>query len=1739
MKQMRKVAGGINVLVVVLALIGLFQAVPTAVQAQDPPTAIVVTSDADSGPGTLRQALADVADGGTITFAGDMTIRVESTLQVTRSMTINGGDHHIVINGDSDSDGDGDVTIFSVSGATTASFVNLTIERGSGGATGGIWNGATTVVTGCTFLNNAAGGGSYSGGGAIHNSYNYPPNRTLIVANSYFQGNTSGDYGGAIRVDTGTATVVNSTFVNNSAVYYGGALESKGTLTVINSTFSGNNSSWGGGAIYHEGTPVTVRNSVFARGTSGANCSGFGSYGGGNNLSDDGTCPGIADPAGVLLGAPGNYGGSTPTMPLLPGSAAIDGADPAYCPALDQRGMSRVGTCDIGAYESRGFSMALSGGDYQDAPVNTAFAEPLAVTVASAHGELVQGGRVTFAGPASGASTAPATFAAAIDAGGVASATATANYVVGPYEVLASAGGLSVTFHLTNTGASYILAVSGGDGQHAGIALPFADPLAVTLTDAAGAPVAGETIAFAAPTSGASTVPAAFTATTDAGGVATATVSANDLAGGPYEVVVSAGGLSVIFHLTNTSCPPNSVVVTNADDSGPGSLRDAIVWTCAGGTITFDNDYTIHLASELDLPRNITIDGGAHRVTVSGDSYRRVFDVWAGATLQNLTIVNGYASYPGGGGIYNAGTLALTNCTLSGHYGYRGGAIYNDGTLTVVNSTFSGNRALYGGGIFNAYLQTATLVNCTFSGNRGTAGASGVHNQYGASTISSNTIIAGSPFSSGPNCYKESGGTFVGGNNLASDGTCGLSFTNSPTILLGTLGDYGGQMQTVPLLPSSVALDAGDPVYCPLTDQRGAERVGTCDIGAFESQGFALGSLTGTPQSALLNTAFAEPLGLAVTANDPVEPVDGGRVTFTPPADGASADIAGSPATIAGGVAGVTVTANGTPGSYDVTASAAGAASVAFALTNDPVDTTLDDTPADPSFGGVTFAFSANAPAATFECRLDAGEWGACTSPKVYLVLAAAQHTFEVRAADAFGSTDETPASYTWNVAAVALAPAGIVAPGSYHTCALKPDGAIECWGDNTDGQATSQSGPFTQVSAGNSHTCGLTPDGAVDCWGSNSAGQAGGLHTGLSPYTQVAPRMYHTCALTAGGAVDCWGNNSYGQAHHQDGPFTQVCAGQYHTCGLTPEGAIDCWGLNDYGQADHRDGPYTEISAGARHTCGLKPDGAIECWGMNYDGEATSQSGPYVKVTAGWTHTCALTPSGAVDCWGSNYAGQAADQMSAYTQVAAGTNHTCALTPGGAVTCWGYDLGGAGGYHEGPYGAYVPTPILAAINPASAPAGSGELSLTVAGSGFAGSSMVRWNGSDLATTYAGDTELTAVVPAGSLAAVGTAQVTVHTPAPGGGTSSVLAFFVTEAAAGVVEQQVSSGTDPSASVAPASASATGDGLLAVAQYDANPGGTPSFNASGTYFDVYVAPGNSFSQVSIMACGLNPGDKLYWWDVGNDKWEKAGPQSYDAGTGCITLTVDANSSPSLGQLQGTYFATGTNTAPIAQAGGPYLGPINSAISFDGSGSHDPDGDPLTYAWDFGDGGTTTEAMPAHSYAEAWVYDVCLTVNDGVADSDAACTMAVVYDPSAGFVTGGGWIDSPAGAYLPDPELSGKATFGFVSRYQKGAQVPTGNTEFQFHVAGFNFHSETYEWLVVNQSGTNAQFKGSGTVNGGLDPNGNEFKFMIWAGDSAPDTFRIKIWWEAGGVEYDVYDNGTDQAIGGGSIVVHTK
>ena len=187
--------------------------------------------------------------------------------------------------------------------------------------------------------------------------------------------------------------------------------------------------------------------------------------------------------------------------------------------------------------------------------------------------------------------------------------------------------------------------------------------------------------------------------------------------------------------------------------------------------------------------------------------------------------------------------------------------------------------------------------------------------------------------------------------------------------------------------------------------------------------------------------------------------------------------------------------------------------------------------------------------------------------------------------------------------------------------------------------------------------------------------------------------------------------------------------------------------------------------------------------------------------------------------------------------------------------------------------------------------------------------------------------------------------------------------------------------------------------------------------------------------------------------------------------------------------------------------------------------------------------------SHAYTITGVYAITLTISNNEGESDSIVfEYAVIYDPDGGFVTGGGWIESPPGAYTADPDLYGRANFGFVAKYKKGTTIPTGNTVFQFHAGDLNFQAESYEWLVI--AGARGKFKGIGTINGE-----GSYKFMLTAvdgaliGEDVVDKFRIKIWIEVEetGEEILIYDNmlgAEDESeldwtteIGGGSIVIH--
>ena len=513
------------------------------------------------------------------------------------------------------------------------------------------------------------------------------------------------------------------------------------------------------------------------------------------------------------------------------------------------------------------------------------------------------------------------------------------------------------------------------------------------------------------------------------------------------------------------------------------------------------------------------------------------------------------------------------------------------------------------------------------------------------------------------------------------------------------------------------------------------------------------------------------------------------------------------------------------------------------------------------------------------------------------------------------------------------------------------------------------------------------------------------------------------------------------------------------------------------------------ELSLGGYHSCALKTDGTVVCWGASGSGQVTPPAGLVAtQISVGSAHTCAVKTDGVVSCWGSNGEGQSTVPAGVLaSQVGAGFQHTCAVRLDTTVVCWGDDFKGQS---TPPVGLTSVAGVIAGIDHSCA--------LKLDGT------VVCW-GSDFNNQLH--------VPPG-LVALQLSGRHLHTCA--------LLFDATPACwgygpiaavpAGILADQISGGNAHTCVVRPDATvrcwGFNGD-LLPEPQSD--------------YGQTIVPPGLvSVAQVSsggLHTCAVKTDGTVVCWGR--------------------NLEGQALVPPGLNLI--------TNQAPEVSGIVLPLDPVPVVTLFNIQASF-ADANPLdthtgTISWDDGSTstGTISESAGAgtvsgiHGYASAGVYTVGVTVDDGELAGTRSSELdvpayVVIYDPDGGFTTGGGWYDSPAGAFASDQSLAGRANFGFVSKYKRGASVPTGKTEFQFRTGDLEFHSETYDWLIVNQNGHNAQFRGTGTINGA-----GAYRFMIWAGDNNIDTFRIRITDAAGLV---VYDNGVDQPINGGSIVIHT-
>ncbi|MCK6424854.1 MAG: hypothetical protein L6Q75_07145 [Burkholderiaceae bacterium] len=275
------------------------------------------------------------------------------------------------------------------------------------------------------------------------------------------------------------------------------------------------------------------------------------------------------------------------------------------------------------------------------------------------------------------------------------------------------------------------------------------------------------------------------------------------------------------------------------------------------------------------------------------------------------------------------------------------------------------------------------------------------------------------------------------------------------------------------------------------------------------------------------------------------------------------------------------------------------------------------------------------------------------------------------------------------------------LADGYDHSCALKADGTVVCWGRNSHGQlgdgtvidrpvpvAVPGLSAVVSLSAGSQTSCALKSDRSVWCWGRNDLGQLGNgtridsrtptQVSGLTDAIAVAAGTFHACALRSGGALRCWGSNSSGALG------TETTASPSST-------PVDVAGVDD-----------AVALASGTGSCAVRRGGQVVCWGTQGlvarptgtpVHQATTVSGldNIVSVSFGSSHMCALRGDQRVLCWGNNLNGQLGDgsstARSSPTQVSGlsdavaislGESHSCAQRAAGAVACWGYAGTGA-----------------------------------------------------------------------------------------------------------------------------------------------------------------------------------------------------------------------------------------------------------------------------------------------------------------------------------------------------------------------------------------------------------------------------------------------------------------------------
>jgi hypothetical protein len=766
---------------------------------------LVVYTNADNGPGSLRRAVAQAPNETTITFDPAMsgqTIRLTSgELTITNNLTIDasglatgvtvdaGGINRVLeitagnivtldslklTNGYASGSGGGIL----LDGGATLTMNNSTLSGNSATLSGGgIGNfGGSVIINNSTLSGNAA-----AGAGAIENDAGI-----LIISASSLSGNVSTGNGGGIDNDASAALMLNnSTLSGNSASGGGGGLENyQATATLNNSTLSGNTAG-GAGGINNYGT-LALTNTIVAGNTApilpDLNLDSSGSFSGANNLTN-----------GTPLLAPlGNYGGPTPTMPPLHGSPAIDAGTDSVTGflATDQRGLPRLsgGHVDIGAVEIQNSVVTNlndnGAGSLRQAILSSSPLENITFdpslsgqTIALASGQLTISDalRIDASGLAGGVT---------FDAGGNSRVLEITSGNMVTLDSLTLTNGLS-----DDGGAIYL-----HGGSHLTVNNSTLSGNAATNNGGGIFNEFGSTLTLS------NSILSGNDATNNGGGIDNAgtltlshcfvTANAASIGGGIFNefgsLTVNDSALSGNAATNNGGGIENDYAVLMLNNSmlSSNSARNH------GGGIDNNNNSTITLTNST-LSGNLAAYGGG----IESDN--------AILTLNGSTLSSNSASKYGGGlDNDNGSTITLTNCTLSGNSAVNGGGIESDNaTLTLKGSTLSSNSATNnGGGIDNEIGSTLTLNNSTLSGNSAANGG-GIESAAATLALTNSTLGGNLALNDGGGIDNENGSTLTLNNSTLS--------TNSAAYGGGIESDAATLALTNSTLAGNLALNNG------------------------------------------------------------------------------------------------------------------------------------------------------------------------------------------------------------------------------------------------------------------------------------------------------------------------------------------------------------------------------------------------------------------------------------------------------------------------------------------------------------------------------------------------------------------------------------------------------------------------------------------------------------------------------------------------------------------------------------------------------------------------------------------------------------------------------------------------------------------------------------------------------------------------------------------------------------------